>query len=385
MKQIADCTVLIVEDEKMNRDLLSKTLAPLCKTVAVDNGLAALESLTDNIPDLILLDIMLPGMDGLSVCRELKGIPATKDVPVIFISGLGDNDDETLGFELGAVDYIIKPFWPALVVARVENQLKFRLSQHKLELARQELQGLYDETLLRSVHVIADLLSLTNQTAFGQTPNVRRLAKAIAKDMGRPNPWKHDLAAQFVNLGCVSMPQDSLHNIFSQKGDVPEDDRQIFDECPALSAKLIRKIPRLEDVATIIEGHRNPYDPDSGEPMMIARQILRASIDFNTLQFKGMTSEEALSVLKGSVAPYHPDVVASLEKVLKIEGEHVGLFELPPDRITPGMILDQDVYSVAGVLLAAKGMEVDEAVMKILARLTRKGSDPLIRVRAPKD
>ena len=182
-----------------------------------------------------------------------------------------------------------------------------------------------------------------------------------------------------------SMPQDSLHNIFSQKGDVPEDDRQIFDECPALSAKLIRKIPRLEDVATIIEGHRNPYDPDSGEPMMIARQILRASIDFNTLQFKGMTSEEALSVLKGSVAPYHPDVVASLEKVLKIEGEHVGLFELPPDRITPGMILDQDVYSVAGVLLAAKGMEVDEAVMKILARLTRKGSDPLIRVRAPKD
>lgn len=378
MKQLSDCTVLIVDDEEVNRTLLVKTLLPLCATVQAEDGPSALAHVADNAPDLILLDIMLPGMDGLAVCRKLKENPATQDIPVIFISALGENEHECQGFELGAVDYIVKPIWPKLVRARVQTHLNLRL-------AKQELKELFDQTLLRSVHVLADVLSLSNQTAFGQTHNVRRLAKSMAKDMGRPNPWKHDLAAQFANLGCVAMPHDALHNIFTQKGEVSRENRQLYDKCPALSAELIRKIPRLEDVATIIEGQRTVYDPDSKEPLMVAQQILRTALDFNNMQFKGMTQGEALSVLRNSLNPYHPDVIASLERILKIEGENVGVFALPPDRITLGMMLDEDVFSMDGVRLAAKGMQVNGAVMKILARLIRKGSDTLIRVRAPKE
>jgi len=378
MKQLSDCTVLIVDDEPVNLDVLSKTLSPHFKVEVASDGQAALDLVQANPPDLILLDIMMPDLDGYAVCDALKGNPSTSDIPIIFISALTEDKHEAKGFECGAVDYITKPFWPVVVRSRVETHLKLKMSQL-------ELKELYDQTLLGSVRVLAAILALTNKTAFGQTNQIRRLSKAIAKDMGLPNQWRYDLAAQFSQLGCITVPSDELHNIYTQKGEVSDESRKLFDEHPSLAAELIGKIPRLEDVAIILAGQRTPYDPDSTAPMKFGCQILRTTVDFNGMLLKGMTEAEALSVLKGSLIPYNPDVVASLEKALSLDEESARVYELTPDKITPGMILEEDVYSSSGVFVAAKDMEVDDAVLKILQRLTRGGDDHFIRVRAPKE
>lgn len=117
-------TVLIVDDIPENIDVLNGILKLRYKVKVALNGPKALEiANAESPPDLILLDIMMPGMDGYEVCRQLKSQFATRRIPVIFVTAKGEIDDETQGFELGAADYITKPVSPPIVQARVETQL----------------------------------------------------------------------------------------------------------------------------------------------------------------------------------------------------------------------------------------------------------------------
>ncbi len=119
--------VLIVDDERMNIDLLVEILSPDYDTMVAKSGEQALRQLQAGLlPDLVLLDVMMPGIDGYEVCRRLKADPGLKEIPVIFITALDRIDEEMHGLELGAVDYIIKPFSPALVSLRVRNHLKIK-------------------------------------------------------------------------------------------------------------------------------------------------------------------------------------------------------------------------------------------------------------------
>lgn len=124
--------ILVVDDERINRKLLSELLEEHHDVVIAKSGEQALERMqTDTGIDLILLDVMMPGMSGHDVLRRLKGNDATKDIPVIFITSLNSVDDEEIGLDLGAADYIIKPFHPGIVRLRVENYLRF-VRQRKL-------------------------------------------------------------------------------------------------------------------------------------------------------------------------------------------------------------------------------------------------------------
>ncbi|MES9818758.1 MAG: response regulator [Candidatus Thiodiazotropha sp.] len=110
-------TILIVDDTAGNIEVLSSTLRPKYRVRAAKNGIRALSIARETpMPDLILLDIMMPEMDGYETCRQLKSDPLTKQIPVIFITALADEGDEEKGLALGAVDYITKPFKPVLVV-----------------------------------------------------------------------------------------------------------------------------------------------------------------------------------------------------------------------------------------------------------------------------
>jgi DNA-binding response OmpR family regulator len=124
--------LLLVDDEVTNIDLLSDIFEEAFEVIVATEGLAALELALERKPDLILLDVMMPGMNGYEVCRRLKADSRTSNSSVIFITGLGNVADETRGLELGAVDYVTKPFNPAAVRARVNNQIKLRNAQAQL-------------------------------------------------------------------------------------------------------------------------------------------------------------------------------------------------------------------------------------------------------------
>ena len=132
--------IFIVDDTPANIQILDETLKDEYEIYFALNGKDALQNAAAMIPDLILLDIMMPEMDGYEVCRTLKNNSLLKDIPVIFITALDQADHETKGLELGAVDYITKPFNPAIVRLRVKNQLELKKHRDGLALRNAELQ-----------------------------------------------------------------------------------------------------------------------------------------------------------------------------------------------------------------------------------------------------
>jgi len=119
--------VLIVDDETVNIDVLVGVFGHRYTTLVAKSGEQALKRLeSPPLPDLILLDVVMPGMDGYEVCRRIKANPATQGITVIFITGKSDEQHETRGFEVGAVDYITKPMNPAICIARVATHLEMK-------------------------------------------------------------------------------------------------------------------------------------------------------------------------------------------------------------------------------------------------------------------
>lgn len=133
---------MIVEDSVVNQKLLTKILAKHnYKVLVAESGEEAIELLTQTLPDLILLDIVLPGMDGYGICKCLKQDDRICDIPVIFISALDSTKDKVEGFEAGGVDYITKPFEPAEVVARIRIHMRLHHLQQELEKKNQQLDA----------------------------------------------------------------------------------------------------------------------------------------------------------------------------------------------------------------------------------------------------
>ena len=153
-------TLLVVDDEKQNRTLLTELLQDDYQIVLAKNGVQALEKARQHLPDLILLDVLMPQTDGFTVMRALKAGDDTRHIPVIFVSALDSAADEELGLELGAVDYIAKPFHPPIVRVRVRNHL----------------QAVHQRRLLEQLALIDGLT---------EVPNRRRFAEVYAREWRR--------------------------------------------------------------------------------------------------------------------------------------------------------------------------------------------------------
>jgi len=153
-------TLLIVDDDKHNRLLLTELFEGEYKIIQAKNGLQALELARAHAPDLILLDVLMPEMDGMAVIRALKRDDTTRHIPVIFITALDSAADEELGLDLGAVDYIAKPFHPPIARVRVRNHL----------------QIVHQRRLLEQIAALDGLTGI---------PNRRRFDEALAQEWSR--------------------------------------------------------------------------------------------------------------------------------------------------------------------------------------------------------
>ncbi|MDH5298906.1 MAG: response regulator [Desulfobulbaceae bacterium] len=127
-------TILVVDDFADNIDVISDALSDEYRVRAAVNGEKALAVMASPpYPDLVLLDIMMPGLDGYEVCRRLKADARGKEIPVIFVTAMGADEDESKGFAVGAVDYITKPISPPILKARVRTHLELQEARHRLE------------------------------------------------------------------------------------------------------------------------------------------------------------------------------------------------------------------------------------------------------------
>jgi len=156
MDNLKNSTILIVDDTPENIDILVDILSDYNKTVAID-GEDALETIFENeLPDLILLDVMMPKMDGFEVCRYLRLHDKTKDIPIIFLTAKTNEEDIIQGFEAGGQDYVAKPFYPSELLARVSTQLLLKQKRDELRKINATLE---DKVLQRT----QDLLKAKNR------------------------------------------------------------------------------------------------------------------------------------------------------------------------------------------------------------------------------
>jgi two-component system, HptB-dependent secretion and biofilm response regulator len=193
-------TILVVDDMTENIEVLNAILKADYRVLFATNGKDALEVAISDSPDLILLDIMMPEMDGYEICQCLKDETETQNIPVIFITAMNEVEDETLGFKTGAVDYIIKPINQHVVRARIKTHLA-------LNFAKQRLLEL-NEQLLYERELIEDTLCYLEQSIHFDPQNLRIIRRPIEKNSGdiifsafRPDGTQHIMLGDFTGHG----------------------------------------------------------------------------------------------------------------------------------------------------------------------------------------
>lgn len=210
-------TVMIVEDTEVNIDILVDALQDEYELIVAINGVVALELIQEQKPDLILLDIMMPEMDGYEVLKRLKENSTLNHIPVILLSAITDSDSKTKGFSLGAVDYITKPFEIVEVKARVMTQL--RLEEARIVLENQnsileekvkERTNLIERTNSATIYCLAALAETRDPETGQHIRRTQEYVKELALELQKNKEYEHVLTNEYIELLYKSAP---LHDI----------------------------------------------------------------------------------------------------------------------------------------------------------------------------
>ena len=206
-----DPKILLVDDNTANLQVLRETLDGLgYKLLIAKNGKSALEIVRKASPDLILLDIMMPDMDGYEVCRKLKAAASTQHIPLIFLTAMADAEDEAKGLSLGAVDYITKPINPELVRARVRNHLELKQYRDSLEeLVKQRTREL-QLTQAVMIESLATLAEYRDPETGGHIKRTQNYVKALAVHLKNHPKFRDELTDEMIELLYLSAP---LHDM----------------------------------------------------------------------------------------------------------------------------------------------------------------------------
>lgn len=217
---IDELIILVVDDNPANLNILFDVFGDMQYDVLfASDGESCLEIVEHEKPDLILLDVMMPGIDGFETCRRLKSNQATQDIPVIFMTALADTVDKVRGFELGAVDYITKPIQPAEVLVRVKTHLTMQKMYTMLEDREKHLRHLVEEKTLTIsnitlalVNVLENANKLNDTDTGNHIKRVGEYAAFIAEKYGCPHDFvkRIRLYAPLHDVGKVGLPDKIL-------------------------------------------------------------------------------------------------------------------------------------------------------------------------------
>ena len=256
--------LLLVDDEPTNLQVLRHVLQADYRLLFATDGARALQVAREQQPQLILLDIMMPGMDGYAVCRALKADPATAGIPVIFITALNDSQDETAGFDVGGVDYLTKPVSPPVVRARVRTHLSL--------VRMDELR----ETRLQIVQRLGRAAEYKDNETGMHVIRMSHFSKLLALAAGCSPAWAEDLlnAAPMHDVGKIGIPDAVLR----KPGPLDADEWATMRRHPEIGAEIIGEHPSgvLQLAREIALAHHEKWD-GSGYPRGLAGEAIPLS------------------------------------------------------------------------------------------------------------
>jgi len=279
-------TVLVVDDTPANLMALSELLSPHFRVRVANSGARGLQvAASEPRPDIILLDIMMPGMDGYAVMNHLQADPALRDIPVIFVTAMDADDDETRGLQLGAVDYVAKPIRPAILLARVKTQLELKRARDWLKdqnghLEREMARRLQENELVKdaSVYALALLAEKRDNETGNHLTRTQAYVAALIRQLSFHPRFQAELqepmasliakAAPLHDIGKVGIPD----HILLKPGKLTPEEFEVMKTHAQIGADA------LGEAIAKVEQARAPHQPHpAAEPSLafldVARQI----------------------------------------------------------------------------------------------------------------
>lgn len=320
--------VLVVDDESNNLFLLNEILKDQYRLAFATSGIKALELVKKMRPGLILLDIMMPEVDGYEICRQLKADPESHNIPVIFVSALGEVDDERHGFEVGGVDYITKPVSGPIVKARVKTHLALydqnRILEELVAERTAQLKRAFEELKFASLDTIYRLTKAAEYKDEDTGSHIQRISHysaAIARQLKLGDEWVDRIlyAAPMHDIGKIGTPDQ----ILLKPGKLDWDEWEIMKQHTTNGAKILERSDRdiLKLGETIAETHHEKWDGSGypvgleGENIPLAGRIVAVSDVFDALTSKRPYKEpfsldQSFTIIKdGRGGHFDPDVV----------------------------------------------------------------------------
>jgi putative two-component system response regulator len=344
-------TVLMVDDDPANLQVLQAILEGQgCRLLTARNGAAALSLAAQEKPDVILLDIMMPEMDGFSVCRNLKADPATFEIPVISLAAPERTEDKVRGLEMGAVDYITKPFQPEEVIARVTTHLTLRYLERQLRIANTELKELNEnldkkveersQQLIRSrdsiIFVMAKMTEARDDDTGKHLERICRYVEILAMELAKTDAsitdsWIRTVVktAALHDIGKVGIPD----GILLKKGPLTPEEREIMETHPAIGGDTLLELreemggggPYLSRAIEITLGHHEKWDGSGypfgikGEAIALSARLVAVADVYDALVSQrtyksGFSHEDACRLIQeGAGTHFDPRVVNAFE------------------------------------------------------------------------
>ncbi|GAA0358238.1 two-component system response regulator [Bowmanella denitrificans] len=310
MPQTDKATILVVDDTPQNIDVLTGILRSDYRVKAALNGALALKvASAEPRPDLILLDVMMPDMDGYEVCRQLKSRIETQAIPVIFVTAKSEEQDEALGFSLGAVDYISKPVNPLLVLARVKSQLALYNQARHLENIVQQRTRELNETRLEIIRRLGRAAEFKDNETGMHVIRMSWFSRFLAEQIGQPDAWCELLfnAAPMHDIGKIGIPD----NVLLKPGALDAEQWQMMQQHVQFGVDILgdHPSPLLQMAREVALFHHEKWDGSgyphgvSGTDIPLSARIVAIADVFDALTSKrpyknAWTEEQAVTLLK---------------------------------------------------------------------------------------
>lgn len=322
-------SVLVVDDTAQNLNVASRILREHYRALVALDGNKALEiARSEDAPDLILLDVMMPGLNGYEVCRQLKADEKTRDIPVIFLTALDEATSEAAGFEVGAVDYITKPISPATMLARVRTHLQLRAHEkHLKEMVSQRTHALeertreLEETRLEVIRRLGRAAEYKDDATGLHVIRMSQYAKLLALSAGFSEDRAELLfnAAPMHDIGKIGIPD----HILQKPSALTVEEWDIMRQHPAIGAGIIGKQENelLQAARVVALTHHEKWNGSGyprnrvGKDIPIEGRIVAVADVFDALTSKrpykeAWPIEQALDFLrKESGSHFDPDLI----------------------------------------------------------------------------
>jgi putative two-component system response regulator len=336
-------TILVVDDTPDNLTLMSGLLKETYRVKVANNGERALKALQgDDKPDLILLDIMMPGLSGYEVIREIKANQATRHIPVIFLTAMSEAEDEKIGLEMGAADYITKPISPPIVMARVKTQLENKAAadflrdqnvylETEVDKRTREISAIQDVTIL----AMASLAETRDSDTGNHIRRTQFYVKALAEKL-RTNPrFGFFLSDETIEKLFKSAPLHDIgkvgiaDRILLKPGRFTPEEMEIMkthttlgrDAIEAAEKQLGMQVEFLTLAKEIAYGHQEKWDGSgypqglAGDNIPISARLMAVADVYDALISRrvykeGMPHEKAVGIIiEGKGKHFDPDMV----------------------------------------------------------------------------